>query len=414
MKRTQSAFTLVELLVVITIIAILMGLLIPAVNAARETARRAQCQTQIKNLALAAIQYENTKGELPPWVAKYGYFDATKAGGGQDPSDIGNFGGSVPSHVKVGGFGVAVLPWLDAQPTYEHWTQDRYPIIHDGMGELDASSGLSGQGFHELAAPNLAIFQCPSNPVSEGSHGKNSYISNNGMSHLRTTDGQSASDPGAAVATPIASQSRANGTAVAKYNGLDSSNDLVASAPGVRLDDLKDGQGNTILYSENVQAAPWHRPGFLNGTAADLGPVAGTEDISNSAPLIYSRFSNGMVWHYEDEKASDLNAITPNPPMSPAGTTVFDVFDKHKINGGGVSVSDDIFTLTMDQNVWDAPSLARPSSAHVDGVNCGMADGGTRYIAQSINMRVYQALLTPRGKSSDVPWPEFVLTDEIE
>ncbi len=60
---------------VITIIGILMGLLIPAINAARETARRNQCSTQIKNLALGAVQYENTKGTLPPWVAKYGYFD---------------------------------------------------------------------------------------------------------------------------------------------------------------------------------------------------------------------------------------------------------------------------------------------------------------------------------------------------
>ena len=65
MKNQRSGFTLVELLVVITIIGILMGLLIPVVNAARETARRNQCNTQIKNLALAAIQHENTKGELP-------------------------------------------------------------------------------------------------------------------------------------------------------------------------------------------------------------------------------------------------------------------------------------------------------------------------------------------------------------
>ncbi|MCP4778126.1 MAG: type II secretion system protein, partial [Planctomycetaceae bacterium] len=49
MKRQPSGFTLVELLVVITIIGILMGLLIPAVNAARETARKNQCATNMKN-----------------------------------------------------------------------------------------------------------------------------------------------------------------------------------------------------------------------------------------------------------------------------------------------------------------------------------------------------------------------------
>ncbi len=56
--------------------------------------------------------------------------------------------------------------------------------------------------------------------------------------------------------------------------------------------------------------------------------------------------------------------------------------------------------------------LARPSSAHTDGVNAGMASGQTRFISQSVNYRVYQALMTLRGKSSDVPFSEYVLQDD--
>jgi prepilin-type N-terminal cleavage/methylation domain-containing protein len=409
MKRTRDGFTLVELLVVIAIIGILMGLLIPAVNAARETARRNQCAANIKNFALGAVQYENAKKSLPPWVAKYGYFDPSGTGaGGTDPTDLANFSGTVPSHAKIGGWGVSLLPWLDAQPTFEHWTQDRYPILSDGNGDLDSTSGLSGDNFHELAAPNLAIFQCPSNPASQGSHGKNSYVTNNGMSELYTTSGHSSSSPGTPVNTFLASQSKSNGCFTSQYRGL-SSGSLLPTADAVRLDDLKDGQGNTLLVSENIQAAPWHRPGFLNG--ANL--VSTNGDINASASLQYSRFTNGLVWHYEDPKATDLNNISPNPPTSPLGTNVFETFQQHQINGGGTDISEDIFVLTMSDNIWDAPSLARPSSAHVEGVNCAFADGQTRFITTSVDYRVYQALLTPRGKSSDVPWKEFVLTDEI-
>ncbi|TWU33628.1 hypothetical protein Q31b_56850 [Novipirellula aureliae] len=385
MKRSKIGFTLVELLVVITIIGILMGLLLPAVNAARETARRNQCNANIKNLALAAIQYENAKGHLPGWVQEFGKFEE-----GADPSDPTNYAGTVPTHYKIGTWAVALLPWLDGQPTYEHWTEDRYPIMSDGSGEYEKTTGDSGEGFHSLAAPNMAIMQCPSNPVARGNDGLNSYVSNNG-----TVDFSN----GANAVTFANCQERANG---AFKNAYDDGSGVHCGAP-VRLDDFKDGPGFTILFSENVQCLPWHRAGFID--AADLEPGGYTPKPAYSS-LRYSQFTQGMVWHYEDPTPdmfdSDLTQWSNGKP-SPVAPI-------HRINGVNAG-SPDVFTAMMTDDDY-ASDYARPSSAHVDGVNASMADGGTRFIAESIDYRVYQALLTLRGKSSDVPWPEFVVSDD--
>src|SRR3954469_23294416 len=78
LRRQQMAFTLVELLVVIAIIGILVALLLPAIQAAREAARRTTCQNHMKQLGLATLNYEVSRKQLPP--SKYVANLATSAG----------------------------------------------------------------------------------------------------------------------------------------------------------------------------------------------------------------------------------------------------------------------------------------------------------------------------------------------
>ena len=397
MKIRKFGFTLVELLVVITIIGVLVGLTISGVSAARERARRLACENNLRMLGLAGELYESKKGRYPGYVEEFGFFS-----GGVDPSS--ETGASVVSHRKLGTWAVTLLPGLDAQPVYEHWTEDRYPILSDSS---DATADdFSGIGFHPLAAPNLAIMQCPSNPVSSGQQGKNSYAMNNGMCHLRP-DGSSI-----AGVTFLSSQDRNNGIGNSKYNmtavnastGVGSSG---STGPNVRFDDLKDGAGNTLLFTENLQALPWHRAGLINGDDLKSSTLPNPYDVvfdANVSPIAESaRYIHGVVWHYEDHAVGSGASPVWN---SNVGENPVSVATLHRINGGGSTVSDDKFNKVI-QTVQDARDLARPSSAHVGGVNAVNADGTIRFITDDIDYRIYQAMLTPRGKSSDVPWNEF-------
>ena len=99
-RWSRRGFTLIELLVVIAIIAVLIGLLLPAVQQAREAARRTQCKNNLKQLSLALHNYHDAFGVFP-----YGYYGYWSSNG-------------CPQRNRFGNWRVMVLPYIDQTNMY--------------------------------------------------------------------------------------------------------------------------------------------------------------------------------------------------------------------------------------------------------------------------------------------------------
>ncbi|MFK8111641.1 MAG: DUF1559 domain-containing protein [Rubripirellula sp.] len=343
---------------------------------AKAQARRTQCAERLRRIAFAALAFENSKNRLPGYYEKFGEF-----AGGVDPADPGNFGGNVPRHAKIGTWQVALLANMGNAFLYERWAMDHYPLLSDGSGER----GPTTEGYSIISASS-SLYECPSASGSIAAHGLTSYIANVGMhadvfpfTHLR---------PGSGARTVgfARSMSRANGAISNQFAGFDPVDATGAVPVGkrVRMDDFKDGATNTMLFTENNQAQPWYLT-RLSGNVAHLHRFSTVNGDEVTEYPTESRYLQGAVWHYEDD-------------LRFAGAPV--VQPRHKINGG------DPYSEQM--NSINYTDLARPSSLHVAGVNMAMADGSVHYVSETMDYRAYQALLTPNGRSIDMPNHEYL------
>lgn len=145
-KKKNSAFTLVELLVVIAIIGILVALLLPAVQQAREAARRTQCLNNLKQLGLAMMVYESSNSHLPPG----------RPGCDASNSSLCRF---QPRDEKTGVSGfVLMLPFLE-----EAALQEQYELDAEGIWMSNVSGVNWLDSEKELAISRRpSVFVCPS------------------------------------------------------------------------------------------------------------------------------------------------------------------------------------------------------------------------------------------------------------
>ncbi len=170
-RQVRSGFTLIELLVVIAIIAILIGLLLPAVQKVREAAARAKCQNNLKQIALAAMNYESSYGVLPD-------------GNSQSPKgNTGTYGSWNGPNTGVLAY---LLPYMEQDNIYKGTN----PIFFNPMGTA-ASWAYSTPpydpngnqtGIPPLAATQIKTYECPSDNV-------NTLKKNGVVTYLRCTAG---------------------------------------------------------------------------------------------------------------------------------------------------------------------------------------------------------------------------------
>lgn len=166
-SRRVSAFTLIELLVVIAIIAVLIALLVPAVQKVRESAARAQCANNLRQLGLAAHHIHDNKGALPPLAV-----NKVTVGGNHSTSPVLLPG---PYH---GAIGFTVFTWLLPYVEQDSLYQE---------ANFNVNTLVDGKPVYRV---QVKTYQCPVDPSPSGSHGLGSTT--NGSAHLWATGNYSA------------------------------------------------------------------------------------------------------------------------------------------------------------------------------------------------------------------------------
>jgi prepilin-type N-terminal cleavage/methylation domain-containing protein/prepilin-type processing-associated H-X9-DG protein len=335
-RRRPDGFTLIELLVVIAIIAVLIGLLLPAVQKVREAANRAQCQNNLKQIALANMNYESSYGTFLPGVGKNG--------------------------CCWGVWTIPILPFIE---------QGTLADIYVNFGGLDYSGPrYSDPPNNKVTTQRLKTWTCPSDTPQAWSTGsglltKHNYVLNAG----NTSFFQDALPLGCKVGDPGCTPFK--GAPFNWYNsadtidaGWDSTYPYNAGPPPagpdkdkgklgrpVKIGDITDGTSNTLMASEAIQGRLDDLRGFTwwggaAGFTTYLSPNSSLPDV----------ITGGIC----------TQSANPNMPCTTTSTPSY-------------------------------PRLMGARSWHTNGVNVAMCDGSVHFIPNSINFAVWQALGSSKG-----------------
>ncbi len=249
--RARRAFTLVELLVVIAIIGVMVGLLLPAVQAAREAARRMQCSNNLKQMGLASLNYESTYKCLPPGPLD-GDPKAISTAGAPAPAGYSYANGSTCCRAATRtGWSAQyrILPFLEQQQVYDLGRDDPpyWPNRANNAGEDDVARQL------------VPTYYCPSRrpPRAYGSSfGRTDYAGNAGF-FQGPPDSTINFIPAAPLGAPsVAIRTRANGGL--STGGRGGAIIWFGAFDKRAISDIRDGTSNSIIFAEKALPSDWH------------------------------------------------------------------------------------------------------------------------------------------------------------